>query len=113
MPVGLRRSVPCKNWALHLLACLPHCAASIRFLFVRPGFAYGFLQIPPHDGHPCGSANTSPCRVCRGLSPPSECALPGAPTKKRQGRPPAALTFTILRLVRLFLIYGLLQLGPW
>src|SRR5215468_2635656 len=47
-----------------------------------PRFAYGFLQIPPHDGHPCRSANTSPCRVCRGLSPPSECALPGAPIEK-------------------------------
>jgi len=44
-------------------------------------FACGFLRIPPHDGHPCRSANTSPCRVCRGLSPPSECALPGAPMK--------------------------------
>src|SRR5215510_15009361 len=47
-----------------------------------PRFAYGFLQIPPHDGHPCCSANDSPCRVRRGLSPPSECALPGAPNKK-------------------------------
>ena len=45
-------------------------------------FAFSFLQIPPRDGHPCCSANTSPCRVCRGLSPPSECALPGAPTRK-------------------------------
>jgi len=27
---------------------------------------------------PLPSANTSPCRVCRGLSPPSKCALPGA-----------------------------------
>lgn len=34
-------------------------------------FACGFLQIPPCDGHPCRSANTSLCRVCRGLSPPS------------------------------------------
>ena len=42
-------------------------------------FACSFLRIPPHDGHPCCSANTSPCRVCRGLTPPSECALPGAP----------------------------------
>ena len=41
-------------------------------------FACSFLRIPPHDGHPCCSANTSPCRVCRGLTPPSECALPGA-----------------------------------
>src|ERR1035437_2535577 len=44
-------------------------------------FAYSFLQIPSRDGHPCRSANTSPCRVCRGLSPPSECALPGAPSR--------------------------------
>ena len=34
-------------------------------------FAFGFLQIPPHDGHPCRSANRSPCRVDRGLPPPS------------------------------------------
>ena len=45
-------------------------------------FAFSFLQIPPRGGHPCCSANTSPCRVCRGLSPPSECALPGAPKKR-------------------------------
>ena len=35
-------------------------------------FAFGFLQISPHDEHPCRSANTSPCRVCRGLAPPSQ-----------------------------------------
>ena len=46
-------------------------------------FAFSFLQIPPRGGHPCCSANTSPCRVCRGLSPPSECA-PGAPKKHRR-----------------------------
>src|SRR6185437_16732806 len=45
-------------------------------------FAFSFLQISPRGGHPCCSANTSPCRVCRGLSPPSECALPGAPTRR-------------------------------
>ena len=48
-------------------------------------FACGFLQIPPRGGHPCRPANSSPCRACRGLSPPSGCALPGAP-QKRQGR---------------------------
>ena len=26
------------------------------FLFVRPRVSYSFLQIPPHDGHPCCSA---------------------------------------------------------
>ncbi len=47
-------------------------------------FACGFLQIPPRDGHPCRSANDSPCRVRRRLSLPSECALPGA--QKKEGR---------------------------
>src|SRR3989442_10739403 len=45
-------------------------------------FACGFLRIPPRDGHPCRPANDSPCRVRRGLTPPSECALPGAPKIK-------------------------------
>ena len=44
----------------------------------RQRFASGFLQTPGHPGNPCRAANTSPCRVCRGLPPPSECALPGA-----------------------------------
>ena len=34
-------------------------------------FAYSFLQILPRGGHLCRSANRSPCRVGRGLSPPS------------------------------------------
>src|ERR1700740_3033407 len=45
-------------------------------------FACGFLQIPSRPGHPCRSANSSPCRASRGLSPPGECALPGAPKQK-------------------------------
>ena len=45
-------------------------------------FACGFLQIPPHGGHPCRPANSSHCRACRGLSPPSQRALPGAHRKK-------------------------------
>src|SRR5438270_3107428 len=50
------------------------CSSSQRF-------ACGFLQIPPRDGHPCRPANSSPCRVCRRFSLPSECALPGAQEK--------------------------------
>jgi hypothetical protein len=57
-------------------------------------FAYSFLRIPPHGGHPCPSANTSPCRVCRGLTPPSECALPGAPVRKARTRRAFRLTPT-------------------
>src|SRR3982751_5209978 len=51
------------------------CSSSQRF-------ACGFLQIPPHDGHPCRSANDSPCRVRRRLSLPSKSALPGARREK-------------------------------
>ena len=47
-------------------------------------FAFGFLQIRSRPRHPCRSANGSPCRVRRGLSPPSKCALPGAPKKNRR-----------------------------
>jgi len=49
----------------------------------RQRFASGFLQIPSRPGHPCRAANTSPCRVCRGLPPPRACALPGAQRKRR------------------------------
>lgn len=51
------------------------CSSSQRF-------AFGFLQIRSRPRHPCRSANTSPCRVCRGLPPPSECALPGAQKRR-------------------------------
>src|SRR5262245_36243987 len=59
------------------------CRLLCGFCSSSQRFAYGFLQIPPRDGHPCRSANNSPCRVRRGLSPLSECALPGAQTKRR------------------------------
>lgn len=72
---GLYRNMPAHPAVLPLSAS---CSSGQRF-------AFGFLQIPPRDGHPCRSANTSPCRVCRGLSPPSECALPGAQKEKPLG----------------------------
>ena len=64
-------------------------------------FAFGFLQIPPHGGHPCRSANRSPCRsanrspcrVGRGLSPPSHpvttTATRTAPVKALRAMPGA------------------------
>jgi len=66
----------CVYWPAHptVPPLSASCSSSQRF-------AYSFLQIPPRDRHPCCSANTSPCRVCRGLTPPSECALPGAPKR--------------------------------
>ena len=36
-------------------------------------FAAGFLQIPPHDGHPCLGLYTSRHRACYGLAPIREC----------------------------------------
>ena len=45
----LRRNVPCKYWALHLLACSPRCVASIRWLFVRAALC---LLLPPHSTSP-------------------------------------------------------------
>jgi hypothetical protein len=47
-------------------------------------FAFGFLQICSRSRKPCRSADSAPCRASRGLSPPSKCALPGAPKKKAQ-----------------------------
>jgi hypothetical protein len=65
----------CISWPAHPTA--PPLSASCSS---GQRFACSFLQIPPRDGHPCRSANTS--RVYRGLSPPSEFALPGAPKEK-------------------------------
>ena len=78
----LRRCLPYTYRALHLLACLPRNAASIRFLFVAPALCFRLPSDPQSPRTPLPSANTSPCRVCRGLAPPSECALPGAPKKR-------------------------------
>ena len=54
-------------------------------------FAFGFLQIRSRPRHPCRSANSSPCRASRGLSPPSKCALPGAQHKKGRDNCPGLL----------------------
>ncbi|VVO67421.1 hypothetical protein PS862_01146 [Pseudomonas fluorescens] len=80
-----------------MLASLPRCAASIRFLFVRPAFCLGLPSDSQSLTTPLPLANTSPCRVCRGLSPPShqrghhsqagcayaQRAMPGAQAKNR------------------------------
>ena len=49
---------------------------------LRQCFASGFLQIPPHDGHPCRAASGSSYMARSGLAPYSRCALPGAPKKE-------------------------------
>ena len=70
-------------------------------------FAFSFLQIPPRGGHPCRSANRSPCRAGRGLAPPSLPetttapriapvkalrAMPGAPKRKAPQAPCGAFS---------------------
>ena len=61
----------------------PAVTPLIRFLFVAPALCFRLPSDLQSPGEPLPSANTSPCRVCRGLSPPSECALPGAQKKRR------------------------------
>jgi hypothetical protein len=77
----IRHRVPYMYRALHLYACSPHGAASIRFLFVAPAFCFRLPSDSRSPEKPLPSANTCPCRLCRGLPPPSECALPGAHKK--------------------------------
>src|SRR5882724_2614009 len=74
----LRHRVPDTFRASHFFACSPRGAASIRFLFVAPALCFRLPSDLESPQEPLPSANTSPCRVCRGLPPPSECALPGA-----------------------------------
>ena len=64
-------------------AC-PRALPHIGFLFVRPMFCYGFLQIPPRDGHPCRLLWRSPCRAASGLSPVSR--APCRAHHKKQAR---------------------------
>jgi hypothetical protein len=75
---GLHKDLPAHPTAPPLSAS---CSSGQRF-------AFSFLPIPSRDGHRCRSANTSPCRACRGLSPPSECALPGAQIQRAAAAAP-------------------------
>jgi len=78
-PLHIRPPLPCRYWTLSLFALSSRCGRLLcSSCSSGQRFACGFLQIPPRDGHPCRPADSSPCRACRGLSPPSGCALPGA-----------------------------------
>ena len=63
----------------------PAMPPRIRFLFVRPAICLGLPSDSQSPAKPLPLASTSPCRVCGGLSPLSERALPGAPKKNPQG----------------------------
>ncbi len=82
----IRHRVPYMYRALHFFACLPRDAASIRFLFVAPALCFRLPSDSRSPGKPLPSANTCPCRLCKGLSPPSECALPGAQKNGKRRR---------------------------
>ena len=79
MPVGYTssRSVQVSGFT-DICLLTPRCRLISTSCSSGQRFAFSFLRIRSRPRHPCRSANTSPCRVCRGLSPPSECALPGA-----------------------------------
>ena len=62
----------------------PAMPPRIRFLFVRPAICLGLPSDSQSPAKPLPLASTSPCRVCGGLSPLSERALPGAPKKNPQ-----------------------------
>ena len=82
-PLHLQPPLPCRYWTLKIYAISSRCDRLLcSFCSSGQRFACGFLRIPPRDGHPCRPANSSPCRACRGLSPPSGCALPGAQKKE-------------------------------
>ncbi len=51
------------------------CSSGQRFAIRLPSDSQSLAK-------PLPSANSSPCRASRGLSPPSRYALPGAPKKK-------------------------------
>lgn len=73
-----RKAIPCSDWALFCYANLPSPPAlyaisvrQARALPIRGTFSpySGFLQIPPHDGHPCLRLSPSLYRADSGLSP--------------------------------------------
>ena len=84
-PSYLRQNLPYRYRTLSLLALSSRFRRlSYASCSSSQPFAYSFLQIPPRDGHPCRSANNSPCRVCRRLSLPSKHAMSGVPKKGGQ-----------------------------
>src|SRR5690606_9691290 len=57
----------------------PDVPPPIRFLFVEPVLRLQLPSDPQSLAAPLPSANSSPCRVSRGLAPPECVRLPGAP----------------------------------
>ena len=66
--------IPCSYWASTCSAVLPSCTAYMLRVTSGRRFAAGFLQIPPHDGHPCLKLYPSHYRADSGLAPVRTCA---------------------------------------
>ena len=97
IPAAYTSTVSVQVWGFEDIRLLTHCDRLLcDFCSSGQCFAFSFLQIPPRSGHPCRSANRSPCRIDSGLSPPSHPnattrigtapvkalrAVPGAPRK--------------------------------
>ena len=81
----LRRCVPCKYWASQILDCSPHNVASYPLLVHQvsalpsASFRFGVAR----DTLAVRLTLPLAGRVSRGLSPPSKCALPGAPLRRQ------------------------------
>lgn len=72
IPAASTSTVSVQALGFEDIGLLTHCDRLLcDFCSSGQCFAFSFLQIPPRDGHPCRSANRSPCRVDSGLSPPS------------------------------------------
>ncbi|SDB18891.1 hypothetical protein SAMN03159386_01386, partial [Pseudomonas sp. NFACC17-2] len=95
MPVGSTSQRSVQVSGFEDIGLLTPLCRLIRFLFVRPAFCLGLPSDSQSPATPLPLANTSPCRVCRGLAPPShqrghhsqagcacaQRAMPGAPIK--------------------------------
>ena len=77
----LHCSLPCKYWALAVHDTLPSYNASYEVPVCQASVLPKASFRHPLASLPLPSANASPYRVHRGLSPPSVCAMPGAHKK--------------------------------
>ena len=71
MPVGFTSQRSVQVLGFEDCCLLTPLRRLIRFLFVRPAFCLGLPSDSQLPATPLPLANTSPCRACRGLSPPS------------------------------------------
>ncbi len=114
MPAAYTSTLSVQVWGFKGICLLTQCVRLIcDSCSSGQCFAYSFLQILPRSRHPCRSANRSPCRAGRGLSPPSHPrtlmdvldsasqalrAMPGAQRKRLPAINAESLLYQMLRL---------------